>query len=206
MSNSAPVFPLRTVLFPGGRLPLQIFEPRYIDMVRDCSKEGTPFAVCLLLEGGDNPGERTLSAFGCLAGIVDFYTLDNGLLGITALGSRRIRLTATRVRDDGLILADYERLPEPPGGEPGPEHAVLVTLLRSLLEQALDQAAEESGEGAASIDERALRDSAWVSYRLAELLPLDLEQRQQMLEIGDPRERLNLLNEMVSALRLGDDS
>jgi Lon protease-like protein len=125
-----PLFPLNTVLLPGGRLPLRIFEPRYLDMVRDCMREGTGFGVCLILDGSEAGRPATPARFGTEARIVDFDTLDDGLLGITAEGTARVRVDALRVTAAGLAIGSVERLPPDPPLPVPAQHALLATLLR----------------------------------------------------------------------------
>jgi Lon protease-like protein len=115
VSEEIPLFPLNTVLFPGGPLPLRIFEPRYVDMVRRCMREGVPFGV-LLIRAGTEVGEVTSTAdVGTSARIVDFHQMQDGLLGIVCLGERRFRVLARRTQPDGLHLGDVEWLPDQAG-------------------------------------------------------------------------------------------
>ena len=112
MPTGLPIFPLNTVLFPGGALSLRIFERRYLDLVRDCARDGAGFGVCLILEGRE-AGEPALpAAVGTLARIVDFSTTPDGLLGIRALGTQRFRLARSRVRDNGAAHGEVEPWPE----------------------------------------------------------------------------------------------
>jgi Lon protease-like protein len=134
--NSLPLFPLGTVLFPGGLLPLRIFEPRYLELIRDSARLGTGFGVCLILEGSE-VGEPALpAALGCEARIVDFSTTDDGLLGIVVQGERRFHVARTKVRDNGLIVAEVDWLAESPPVRIRPEHQLLSILLGRILERA----------------------------------------------------------------------
>ena len=112
--QSVPMFPLRAVLYPGGPLPLRIFEPRYIDMIGRCVKEQSPFGVVMLLEGADVDTKVHTQATGTLARIVDWDQGADGLLGITALGEDRFRLLRMEQQEDGLTVADIEVLPAEP--------------------------------------------------------------------------------------------
>jgi len=94
-----PLFPLNTVLFPGGPLPLRIFEARYVDMVSSCLKEDSPFGVLLIRDGGET-GNATTHEIGTLARIVDWYQGSDGLLGVTAVGEQRFRLLSSHRQDD----------------------------------------------------------------------------------------------------------
>lgn len=180
-----PLFPLSTVLLPGGRLDLRIFERRYLDMVRDCSRSGGVFGVCLIVRGRESGEPAVPAAFGTVARIVDFSTLPDGLLGITARGEGRFHVARNRVRDNGLIIGQVECLPADPVLPVPPEYALLATILERIAEQV-------GGELGGAAKER-FDDAAWVAWRLADLLPLDQEERQQLLQDPDPAHRLELL-------------
>jgi hypothetical protein len=183
------LFPLSTVLNPGGRLELRIFEPRYLDLVRECARSGAPFGVCLIVHGAEAGAPAQPAAVGTRARIVDFSTLPDGLLGIVARGGERFRVHDTAVRPNRLLVGQVELLDEPPA-EPVPaESGVLAIILRRLAEQV-------GGELAAA-DHACFDDAAWVAWRLAELLPLELEERQQLLETSAPAQRLQLLAEWL---------
>ncbi|MBB5016638.1 LON peptidase substrate-binding domain-containing protein [Rehaibacterium terrae] len=184
-----PLFPLRTVLFPGGELRLRIFEPRYLDLVRSCSREGRGFGVCLLLAGQEVGPQATSAAFGTEARIVDFALLPDGLLGLTVRGGRRFHVARTRVRDNGLVVGDIDWLREPDGDELRPEHALLSVLLARM--------AERVGGSLARAEQRCYDDAAWVGWRLGELLPLTLPQRQALLQEPDPHARLDHLVQLL---------
>ena len=184
--DDLPLFPLSTVLFPGGRLQLRVFEPRYLDLVRECSRAQRPFGVNLILQGREVGAPAAPAAVGTLARIRDFYTLRDGLLGILAEGEARFRVTRTRVRGDGQVRADVALWPDEPARALPPEHGLLATLLDRLLTAfAADQPLP--------FEAPQLDDAAWVGMRLSELLPLSLEERQRMLEIDDPLQRLDAL-------------
>lgn len=177
-----PLFPLDTVLFPGGGISLRIFEPRYLDMVRDCARANSPFGVCLILAGAEVGEAATPAAIGTLAHIVDFSTTPEGLLGIRAQGGRRFRLARSRVRDSGLAHGEVELWPD----ETRTELPVEFQLLATILERLLDKAGGPHANAArANFD-----DASWVGFRLAELLPLDNRERQRLLQTVDPLERL----------------
>jgi Lon protease-like protein len=182
--NELPLFPLGTVLFPGGLLPLRIFEPRYLEMIRDSARSDAGFGICLILEGAEVGAPALPAALGCEARIVDFSTTGDGLLGITVQGSRRFHVERTRVRDNGLIIAEVEWLSESPLACIRPEHQLLAILLRRILERA-----------EAPFEKAELEDADWVAWRLAEWLPLTMLQRQVLLQEYDPHRRLQRLIE-----------
>ena len=194
MSSAAttdlPLFPLGTVLFPEGRLGLRIFEPRYLDMVSECLREGGSFGICLIRDGREVGAAAQPFEVGTEARIVDWDRNDDGLLGLTVHGGRRFRVETTRVQADNLLLGevswfDDEVVPLPP------EYAPLADLLWQLLQQVEpDRAAE--GE--------RFSDAAWVTYRLAECLPLQPEQNQALLSRSDPLVGLQALAAVVQAM------
>jgi len=178
-------------------LPLQIFEPRYLELVRDCSRDDSGFGVCLLLP---DTGEKNLqhhSRIGTLAHISDFYTLENGLLGITAQGSTRFQVLRTRFRDNGLMLAEVGWLEEPPETPMTEEFLLLAEITRRLMEEVGSQYADYSPS--------RLDDAAWVGYRLTELLPLDKLEKQVLLEFKDPLDRLGRLLEVIPQVSAPED-
>jgi Lon protease-like protein len=190
-----PLFPLADVLFPGGALQLRIFEPRYLDMVRECAREGRGFGVCLILEGREAGTPAVSAAIGTLARITDFFNTDDGLLGIAAEGAERFRVVQARVRDNGLIRGDLECWPAEPQQPVPPELGLLPTILERLVEQM---------QPAWRNLPRALYDDAsWVGFRLAELLPLDGAERQHLLEITDPLARLQALRDILPRFQRG---
>lgn len=184
-----PLFPLRTVLVPGGRLPLQIFEPRYLELVRDCARDGAGFGVCLILEGSEAGAPPQHTSIGTLATIRDFDTLPNGLLGIVVEGGERFRVLSTRVRHNGLLTGAVSWLPAAPPTRVADEHLVLVQILERLLEQVGDRYPDWRRE--------QLEDAQWVGFRLTELLPLADLEKQSLLGLDDPGIRLQRLLERL---------
>jgi hypothetical protein len=183
------LFPLKIVLFPGGPLPLRIFETRYVDMVRRCMREGENFGVVLIREGNEVGPAETVDV-GTVAEIVDFHQLSDGLLGLSCVGRQRFRIQSRSRQADGLNLAEIEQLvPEPK--VPVPERHVR---LAQLLENVLPQLGEVY-EGL----EMHLDDAAWVGHRLAEILPISLADKQSCLEFDDPIQRLDMLNPLAPA-------
>jgi len=186
---SLGLFPLHTVLVPGAVLGLRIFETRYLDLVRECGRAGSGFGVCLLLDAQDDATPAAPAAFGTEAVIEDFGTTADGLLTLTVRGARRFHATRVRVRDNGLQVADVSWCPDDVVMPIQPQHALLATVLERVIEQVGGEYAKAS---AAQYD-----DAAWVGWRLAELLPLDLLQRQAVLQLDDPHARLDQLLSLV---------
>lgn len=185
-SRALGLFPLQTVLVPGATLGLRVFETRYLDLVRDCMRDGTGFGICLVLEGSEAGAPATPAAFGTEARIEDFGTGDDGLLTLRVRGARRFRVLKTRVRDNGLLVGDVDwRAPEP--ARPlQPQHGLLATLLARILEKT-----------GADLGETRYDDACWVGWRLAEILPLGDRQRQALLQEDDPDARLDQLLALI---------
>lgn len=181
------LFPLNTVLFPGGALPLRIFETRYIDMVSRCMKQGSGFGVCLIQEGQET-GKAKMHRVGTLAAVDDWSRGEDGLLHILAKGRQRFRVQSSRTQKDGLNLGEVQMLPDDPL-LPVPEaQKQLPDILRQVL---LQLQAEQ--------DEVNYADAGWVGNRLAEVLPISLPQRQYLLE-AEPLKRLEILQTLVQSL------
>jgi Lon protease-like protein len=193
-SIEVPLFPLNTVLFPGGVLPLRIFEPRYVDMVRRCMREGGEFGIALIREGVEAGGPASTYEVGTLAQIVDFDQTKDGLLGITTRGTQRFRIHSARCQADGLNLAVIEKLPS--------ESAVMLPDEYGVLARMLIEALPQMGDYFKHLHLQ-YDDAAWVSARVAEVVPIPLAMKQQLLEISDPLERLRLLTPL---LRSGADN
>jgi uncharacterized protein len=183
-----PLFPLHTVLFPGGPLPLRIFETRYTDMVRRCMREQLPFGV-ILIQDGEEAGEvATTAAVGCSARVADFGTLEDGLLGISCVGERRFRVQRVWRANDGLNMGEVEWFDDQAPVALPEKHARLVQTVRRALEEL---------EEVYTHVERRFDDAAWVGNRLAELLPIAPEDKQALLELEDPLALLEALLTIV---------
>ena len=185
-----PLFPLSSVLFPCGPLRLRIFEPRYVDMVKRCMREGSCFGVVLLQGGGETGPIDGIAAIGTTARIVDFNLLPDGLLGLTCRGERRFRVRRCWRQEDGLNMGEAEWLEDAvPRVVPVPaEHRHLADVLRRVL--------PELGEVYTGIEPR-FNDAAWVGGRLVEILPIALGDKQACLELDDPVARLARLAPLI---------
>jgi hypothetical protein len=187
--GNVPLFPLNTVLFPGGLLPLRIFEQRYLEMAKGCLRDGTPFGVCLIREGAEVGAPATHEVMGCLARIVQWDMQQLGLLQLVAQGGERFRVLERRVCTDGLILADIEIL-APDADAPIPEE---LRACRQLLERIVAEHGERLFARPFLLD-----SSAWVSARLAEVLPLPAATKQKLLELDDSVQRLEILQRLLT--------
>lgn len=181
------------MLFPGGRLPLRVFEQRYMDMAKACLRDGTPFGVCAIREGAEvitGVGAPAVPAeVGCTARIAQWDMPQLGLLEIVALGEQRFRIVERRVEKNGLQMARVHLLgPEPDAPIP-PSCAACVRLLERVIEQ----------HAGLLTPPHRLDSALWVGARLAELLPLPLAAKQELLELSDAAARLERLNSLLRA-------
>lgn len=183
-----PLFLLNTVLHAGGRLPLRVFETRYMDMVKDCLRTASPFGICLTEDSEvmapDGPALARLHRVGTLATIADWDMPQLGILNIVVHGGQRFRILRHRVAGDGLYWAEADLLPDPPVKPIPGDYARLVPMLRALLD-ALEEARPP--------EPHRFHDACWVADRWAELLPLPLPTRQQILELDDGVARLEAI-------------
>ncbi len=183
-----PLFPLSIVLFPGGPLSLRIFEPRYLDMVSRCLREQSGFVVVQITDGEETAATASFAATGTEAGIVDFDRLEDGLLGISCIGRERVRVLEAWREADGLNRGRVIAIAADPVLPVPPAQAWLGEVVRRVL--------SEAGEVYRHVEMRD--DAAWVGNRLAEMLPLSLADKQALLEMTDPLERLTALEPAVS--------
>ena len=197
MSTSAPpdtdaltrtfIFPLNTVLFPGGSLPLKIFEQRYLEMTKICIRESRPFGVCLIKEGREVGTPAVPQDIGCLARIAHWDMPQTGVFHLRVEGLQRFRIVDSAVEKNGLISADVECLPEQ--DLVPPEHMLCSDVLKAIMEKI----------GAEHFPSpQRFDDAAWIGYRLSEVLPLSLELKQQLLRMTEPQERLAKLAKILS--------
>lgn len=184
-----PLFPLGVVLFPEGRIPLQIFEPRYLDLVKRCLREDCGFGVVLIREGRDTvwPGAAAmpkLAPLGTLARIVDWDALPNGRLGITVEGQRKFRLLSTEQQDDFLVWGEVEWLPDDTPVPLPVQADELVSLLQRLM----------AHPAIARLRMRnAVSDAGVLGNLLAQCLPIAEQQKFALLAESDPVHRLDRL-------------
>ncbi|MFV2005571.1 MAG: LON peptidase substrate-binding domain-containing protein [Gammaproteobacteria bacterium] len=188
------LFPLHTVLFPGGILPLQIFEQRYLTLIKDCMKLQTGFVAVLISEGKEVGTTPQIYSTGCYVEIIDWEPLPGGLLGISIQAKYRVRLSNSSVRDDGLLLAEAcpfestldNNLPLPKEFEP------FSDTLKQLLNHPFSQQYK---------DDIDLQNTTDVCYRLGELLPISNKQKQLLLESETAEQILDQLALHINALQ-----
>jgi Lon protease-like protein len=180
------IFPLNTVLFPGGLLPLKVFEQRYIEMTKTCLRDNQPFGVCLIREGHEVGAAAVPEPVGCFAIIESWDMPQLGLFQLVARGGERFRILETRVAPNHLMSA----VVEPIAADPAPVQ------VDSLCRQVLQAVIEKVGAPQFPTPVR-LDDASWVGYRLAEVLPLGVRVKQELLETTDAAQRLERLRALL---------
>lgn len=178
--NHLPVFPLDVVMFPGMSLDIKVFEPRYLDMVAECCKGDYGFVVCQEIEDKAEILSQSFEMVGTLVRIADFTQLKNGMLGITVEGTERVRVAAPYSDQSHLVRADIEPMNAELSMSTEEEHEELIVMLKHL-------------ERHPAIKHRdvAYDDASSISWRLAELLPFDSSEKQMLLEMNHPYDRLD---------------
>ena len=191
--ETVPIFPLHTVLYPGSLLPLRIFEVRYMDMARECLRTSRPFGVCLIKEGQEVGAPALPERIGCLARIAECDMEELGILKVKAAGLERFRIVSSEVSRQGLVVAEIEKHDTEAGAAGGQGLDECTLFLRKVI----------AGIGAGRFAE-PLRfdDASWVSFRLAEILPLRSDVKQKLLELTDATLRIAVLHRFLKQQRL----
>ncbi len=189
-SQRVPIFPLNTVLFPGGLLPLRVFEARYMDMTRDCLKRDQPFGVCLIHEGSEVGAPAVPEGIGCLAKILEWDMQQQGILNLKTHGSQRFRILERETSTQGLISADVELIP--------PDASIAVPEKFASCARLLEMVVADQGKPVFA-EPHAFDDAAWVGYRLTEILPVPLLAKQKLLELTDSLARLSILQRFLES-------
>jgi hypothetical protein len=195
-----PLFPLNTVLFPGGVLPLKIFETRYLDMISQCFKTNKEFGVVGITKGSDvmQLGEAVAFAeVGTIARIIHFDVPQVGLINIRCVGTSRFRIQRCEQLEDGLWVGDAETIADdrmvPLQADLQRPAQALSELIAAMQNQGI------SDEEMPVLSPYRLDDCGWVANRWCEILPISLAQKQNMLELDSPLVRLELVNDMFLA-------
>ncbi|MEQ8289454.1 MAG: LON peptidase substrate-binding domain-containing protein [Gammaproteobacteria bacterium] len=192
--NTIPIFPLNVVLFPEGDLQLRLFEPRYIDMVRNCMRDDTGFGICLIKDGKEAGEAAEIFPLGTYSRIVDWEQMEDGLLGITVVGERRFRVETSALQQDNLLTAEVTWLDD--DDEPLPEsYHGFTELLKEIINRY---------ELPYDDDDERYDEATWVSERLAEILPFGLKTKQTLLEMDNALQRLDLMHVLLEKIDAGD--
>lgn len=183
-----PLFPLNTVVFPGGRLPLRIFEPRYIDMVKRAIADNSAFGICAIREGHETGTPATPYLVGTKVRITDWDMPQTGILHIETQAEQRFVIRRTHAEPSGLLVGEVDDV--------SAETAVAIPrdleLAVEILRHIIDETGHERFPAPFAYD-----DAAWVGYRLSEILPLKLSVKQDLLEMNDSVTRLRILTEFL---------
>jgi Lon protease-like protein len=182
-----PLFPLKAVFFPRGRITLQVFEARYLDLMSRCLREGTDFGIVHITQGNEVRGtgddETRFAAVGVTVRVDQADMPRNGLMLVSLVAQRRFRMGAVDCVGNGLWTTQAVDMLEDPAVAPAPERAALVEMLRKLM-------ARFDGRGMPFAGEPRFDDAGWVANRWGQMLPIEAHERQALLEIDDPHERL----------------
>ena len=194
--DELPLFPLNTVLFPGGLLPLKVFEARYVDMVSACLRDNRPFGVCMLHSGSEvaQPGTpSTPETVGCLAEIISCDVEQVGLMLLRTRGTQRFRLAEWYAQPDGLLIG-HATLIDADGPIAAGEHLAQLAACAEVLERIINTFADRDPENVPFLEPFDLTNAAWVSNRLGEILPIPVRARQKLMEIEDAAARLDIVH------------
>ena len=209
--SSLPLFPLGSVLYPGGLLPLRIFEVRYLDMIGKCYKIGAPFGVVSLTAGsevrrprpaqsteqpaGDGFANEVFCATGTLATITEFSSPQPGLMVIRCVGAQRFKISNREKLKHGLWIADVERLDEDMVVTVPEDLKACANSLGKLIKSLQERKVPE--EQMPLLPPYQLDDCGWVANRWCELLPLPVELKQRLMELDNPLVRLELVSDIL---------
>ena len=188
-----PIFPLDTVFFPGGVLPLKIFEQRYLDMAANCMRENSPCGLCLIANGGETGLAAEPHMVGTIATIGNWEMEQLGILMITAKGGRRFRIMETKTDPGNLLQASVEILAEAMPIALPAERKRLLPLLERVVKDLGNERIPEPHQ---------YDDAEWVGYRITEVLPINNLAKQKLLELEDPLVRLEILEKFLDQRNL----
>lgn len=182
-----PLFPLSSVVLPDGLLPLRLFEPRYIDMVKDCFRNDTGFGICLIKQGAEVGEIAEPYPLGTRVSIIDFDQGADGLLHITTKGIEEFKIYTYSANQAGLLIGEVEPLPAQPATPMEPEFELLAKKLDLILDYL---------ESDTLFETKRLGDADWVIHRLLEVLPLANDAKYELLRLPSNRKRLEALNSL----------
>ncbi len=201
MTITLPLFPLKLVLFPGGVLPLSIFEKRYVDMVRNCLRNNNGFGIVADLtdfSGSSYSGHSSLpfAEVGVMVEITDTNVTQPGLFDLRCLATQKIMVQSASQQDDGLWLGQVVLLPSEPD-IPLPHNIVAPKVYFEQLTKSLEEEAHLEELSPFQIPYQ-LESGTWLANRWSEILSIPLDEKQSLLELDSPLTRLTLINEMLT--------
>ncbi|MCK4742325.1 MAG: LON peptidase substrate-binding domain-containing protein [Sulfuriflexus sp.] len=186
-----PIFPLHTVFYPGGALPLRIFEPRYLDMIGQCLRDESGLGICLISEGTETGEAAESFEYGTFATISYWQQLPEGILGITVRGQQRFRIISKEITSNQLCIAQVEMLPN--------EKSVALPKRFQHFAEMVEEMFIQIGHPYTTLPKH-YDDASWIGYRLAELLPMALVQKQHFLQMTDPIDRLERISIVMAEM------
>lgn len=192
------MFPLKSIVLPGGLFPLRIFERRYINMVKNCLKNETGFCITLVREESENGYITNVYNYGCYVKIVDWNQLEDGLLGITVEGIKKIHVLECNLNEDNLLQGSIEDIEVEKEYMVPQKYLSLSKFYKKIYPNIKDFI---------SFKKERYADATWVSFRLTECLPLDSSTKNKLIALDNAFDRLDKLNEIVNKLykkELGD--
>ncbi len=185
-----PLFPLKSVLFPGGALSLKVFEPRYLKMLSQCEKNNMGFGICLIKEGEEVGQVAQVFSLGTMVEITFWEHRHDGLLGISVKGRQKFKLLEKYIDESGLLLADIELLPLERELVLPEQYTAMLDVLQKIFSVL---------QHPYITMEKKYDDACWVGSRLSELLPISKQKKQQLFEMDEPMARLAMLyDEMLN--------
>lgn len=194
-----PLFPLKTVLFPGGVLTLKVFETRYMDMVRECLKNNAPFGVALIKSGQEVGAPAEPESVGSLAHIISWDMPSLGMMMLRIQGGERFRILEKRVLSDNRLEARVEMIPPDSEVPINNVHVDCAKTLKIVIDDIETKGRAELGDAFDSpfTHPAQLDSAAWVANRWCEILPIPLKARQKLLELGDAQSRLSIIHQYL---------
>lgn len=207
MSENAlwlPLFPLNTVLFPDGLLPLKVFEARYVDMTRECMRNEAPFGVVLIKSGHEVGSAAEPETVGCLAHIMQWDMPQLGVLMLRTKGGARFRILETRTRQDQRLEARIETIKADDMVPPSSMHVSCAQTLKLVIDDINAKGRAQQGEAFDSPFAAPIRldDAGWVANRWCEILPIPLKARQKLLELDSAQSRLAVVHQYLQQHRI----
>ena len=196
---SLPLFPLDLVVCPNGRIPLKIFEARYLDMVRNCLRNKSSFAIVTILPEGetDTEGNFPFADVGTLVSIDEADVTTVGLMMIVCTGQQRVKVESFIQQPDGLIIGEVRDIPNDIF-MPIPEDLILAQrVLKQLLNNLADQ--DTTFKNMPVVEPYEFENATWVSNRWVELLDLPMLQKHRLMQMASPILRLELICDILSA-------
>lgn len=194
-----PLFPLNTVLFPDGILPLKVFEARYVDMVRECLKNEAPFGIVKILAGQEVGTAAQPEPVGCVAHITQWDMQEQGILLLYVRGGQRFRIRETRILPDQRLEAQIETFVPESTTQVTDTHLECATALKTVIDEIESKGRSQHGEAFVSPFARPIQldAAAWVANRWCEILPIPLKARQKLLELDDAQSRLAIIHQYL---------